>query len=131
PGGVVSVDGELTDTQYDRLTAQWRSLHEGFDKAHRLALLEGGAKWETTTLSPVDAAFLETYKLTRADIAGIYGVPPHMIGDVDRSTSWGSGIEQQSLGYVIYSLMSYLTRLEKATAAKLFPNGNEYLKFNP
>lgn len=130
PGGVVSVEGELTDTQYDRLTAQWRSLHEGFDKAHRLALLEGGAKWETTTLSPVDAAFLDTYRLTRTDIAGIYGVPPHMIGDVDRSTSWGSGIEQQSLGYVIYSLMSYLTRLEKATAVKLLGD-RQYLKFNP
>ena len=129
PGGVVSVDGELTDTQYDRLTAQWKSLHEGFDRSHRLALLEGGAKWETTTLSPVDAAFLETYKMTRSDIAGIFGVPPHMIGDVDRSTSWGSGIEQQSMGYVIYSLMPYLNRLERASAAKLLGE-HEYLKFN-
>jgi HK97 family phage portal protein len=138
PGGIVSVPGSLTDDQYERLTQQWRSLHEGFDKAHHLALLEGGAKWENTTLSPVDAAFLDTYKLTRADIAGIYGVPPHMIGDVDRSTSWGSGIEQQSLGYVIYSLMPYLSRLERATTAKLFATGDGqgvggdevYLKFN-
>lgn len=130
PGGVVSVDGKLTDAQYERLTRQWRDLHEGFDKAHRLAVLEGGARWEKTTLSPADAQFLEVYKLTRAEIAGIFGVPPHMIGDVERSTSWGSGIEQQSLGYVIYSLMPWLTRLER-TAARLLGDPDLYLKFNP
>ncbi|MBX6385577.1 MAG: phage portal protein [Microbispora sp.] len=131
PGGVVSVEGKLTDAQYERLTRQWRDLHEGFDKAHRLAVLEGGARWEKTTLSPADAQFLEVYKLTRAEIAGIFGVPPHMIGDVERSTSWGSGIEQQSLGYVIYSLLPWLTRLER-TARQLFGGDPAlYLKFNP
>jgi HK97 family phage portal protein len=130
PGGVVSVPGKLDDTQYERLTRQWHDLHEGFDNAHRLALMEAGAKWEKTTLSPADAQFLEVYKLTRAEIAGIFGVPPHMIGDVERSTSWGSGIEQQSLGYVIYSLMPWLTRLERTTN-RLFGGPSLYLKFNP
>lgn len=130
PGGVVSVPGKLNDTQFERLTRQWKDLHEGFDKAHQLAVMEAGAKWEKTTLSPADAQFLEVYKLTRAEIAGIFGVPPHMIGDVERSTSWGSGIEQQSLGYVIYSLMPWLTRLER-TANRLFGDPSVYLKFNP
>ncbi|WP_048574136.1 phage portal protein [Streptomyces leeuwenhoekii] len=130
PGGIVSVPGKLNDAQYDRLTRQWRDLHEGFDKSHQLAVMEGGAKWEHTTLSPADAQFLEVYKLTRSEIAGIFGVPPHMIGDVERSTSWGSGIEQQSLGYVIYSLLPWLTRLER-TAARLLGDPDVYLKFNP
>lgn len=130
PGGIVSVPGTLKDAQYERLTRQWRDLHEGFDKAHQLAVMEAGAKWEKTTLSPADAQFLEVYKLTRAEIAGIFGVPPHMIGDVERSTSWGSGIEQQSLGYVIYSLLPWLTRLER-TANRLFGDPSVYLKFNP
>ncbi|WP_051764762.1 phage portal protein [Streptomyces sp. NRRL F-5135] len=129
PGGIVSVPGKLTDGQYERLTRQWNDLHEGFDKSHRLAVMEGGARWEKTTLSPADASFLEVYKLTRSEIAGIFGVPPHMIGDVDRSTSWGSGIEQQSLGYVIYSLMPWLTRLER-TAHQLLADPSLYLKFN-
>ena len=68
--------------------------------------------------------------MTRADIAGIFGVPPHMIGDVERSTSWGSGIEQQSLGYVIYSLMPWLTRLER-TVRQLLGDPNLYVKFDP
>ncbi|MFG2683154.1 phage portal protein [Streptomyces sp. NPDC048392] len=130
PGGIVSVPGVLKDEQYERLTRQWKDLHEGFDKAHQLAVMEAGAKWEKTTLSPADAQFLEVYKLTRAEIAGIFGVPPHMIGDVERSTSWGSGIEQQSLGYVIYSLLPWLTRLER-TANRLFGDPSIYLKFNP
>ncbi|MFD5050868.1 phage portal protein [Streptomyces tendae] len=130
PGGIVSVPGVLKDEQYERLTRQWKDLHEGFDKAHQLAVMEAGAKWEKTTLSPADAQFLEVYKLTRAEIAGIFGVPPHMIGDVERSTSWGSGIEQQSLGYVIYSLLPWLTRLERTTN-RLFGDPSVYLKFNP
>ncbi|MFF7365824.1 phage portal protein [Streptomyces sp. NPDC008125] len=130
PGGVVSVPGALNDAQYERLTQQWTGLHEGFDQSHRLAVMEAGAKWEKTTLSPADAQFLEVYKLTRAEIAGIFGVPPHMIGDVERSTSWGSGIEQQSLGYVIYSLLPWLTRLER-TAQRLLGAPDLYMKFNP
>ncbi|MFH9957319.1 phage portal protein [Streptomyces roseolus] len=130
PGGVVSVPGKLDDAQYERLTRQWKDLHEGFDNSHRLAVMEAGAKWEKTSLSPADAQFLEVYKLTRSEIAGIFGVPPHMIGDVERSTSWGSGIEQQSLGYVIYSLLPWLTRLER-TANRLLGDPSFYIKFNP
>lgn len=130
PGGLVSVPGKLDDAQYERLTRQWKDLHEGFDNAHGLALLEAGAKWEKTSLSPADAQFLEVYKLTRSEIAGIFGVPPHMIGDVERSTSWGSGIEQMSLGYAIYSLMPWLTRLER-TAGRLIGDPSLYLRFNP
>ncbi|MFC3238193.1 phage portal protein, partial [Streptomyces nitrosporeus] len=130
PGGTISVPGKLTDEQFDRLLRQWNDTHEGFDNSHRIGVMEGGAKWEKTTLSPADSQFLEVYKLTRAEIAGIYGVPPHMIGDVERSTSWGSGIEQQSLGYVIYSLMPWLTRLER-TAQRLLGDPSFYLRFNP
>ncbi|UQA34816.1 phage portal protein [Streptomyces sp. HNA39] len=130
PGSTISVPGKLDDTQFERLLRQWNDNHEGFENSNRIGVMEGGAKWEKTTLSPADAQFLEVYKLTRSEIAGIYGVPPHMIGDVERSTSWGSGIEQQSLGYVIYSLMPWLTRLER-TAQRLLGDPSLYLKFNP
>lgn len=131
PGGVVSVPDELSDQSYERLEQQWKDLHEGFDRSHRLAILEAGAKWEKVSLSPADAAFIDTHKLTRSDIAGIYGVPPHMIGDVEKSTSWGSGIEQQSLGYVLYALTPWLTRLERVTA-RLRRSGETglYVRFN-
>lgn len=127
PGGVVSVPGNLTEEQYVRLAEQWKSMHEGFDNSHRLAVMEGGAKWEKTTLSPDDAKFIDVYKLTRTEIAAIYGVPPHMIGDLDRATF--SNIEQQSLEFVMHSLRPWLVRLERVTK-RLFDGTDTYLKFN-
>ncbi|MFC5993545.1 phage portal protein [Pseudonocardia hispaniensis] len=130
PGGVVSVPGELSDTQYDRLTEQWQDLHEGFDRSHRLAILEGGASWAKVGLAPADAAFLEIHKLGRTDIASMYNIPAFMIGS-EEATTWGTGIEQMSLGYVIYALAPFLTRYEKETARLFGPrDGGYYVRIN-
>jgi HK97 family phage portal protein len=128
PGAVLSVPGKLDTEQYERLEQQWLAAHEGFERSHKLRILEGGASWQKVSLAPADAAFMDIYKMTRADIAGVYGVPPHMIGDVDRSTSWGAGIEQQSLGYVLYSLTPWLTRLER-TARRVLAGPGRRVKF--
>lgn len=129
PGGVVSVEGKLDDDQYRRLGEQWKTLHEGFDKSHRLAVLEGGAKWEQTTLSPADAQFIETQRFSRSEIASIYGVPPHMIGDTEKSTSWGTGIAEQGIGFVTYSLRPWVNRLERVTG-RLLTAPNQRFRWN-
>lgn len=130
PGGVLQTDQELTDTQVERLEQQWRDVHEGFEKSHAPAILEGGLSWSSVGLPPGDAQFLETQKYTAATIAGhLYGVPPHMIGDVERSTSWGSGIAEQGIGFVRYTLMPWIVRLERVTR-QLFPERGLYIKFN-
>lgn len=128
PGSYIKVPDELSDVQYERLSRQWLDLHEGYANSHRLALLEGGAEWASVGLSPVDAAFLDTYKLARTDIAGIYGVPPHKIGDLDRATF--ANIEQQSLDYVTNSLRIWLVRLEKVTARLRGTDRKLYMRFN-
>lgn len=119
PGGILEAEGELSDKVYDRLEAQYKDLHEGFDNAHRIALLEAGVKWKDVTLSPDDAQFIETQKFSRGEIASIFGVPPHMIGDTERSTSWGTGIAEQGIGFVTYSLLPWLQRLERVTRRRL------------
>lgn len=126
PGSHLEVEGELTDEQYDRLEAQWKSLHEGWQNAHRLAILEGGAKWASSTLSPKDAEFIATQKFTRGEIASIYGVPPHLIGDTEKSTSWGSGIAEQGIGFVTYSLRRWTNRLERVTRQLLTQPGERF-----
>ena len=63
-----------------------------------------------------------------ADIATFFRVPPHMIGDVERTTSWGAGIEQQSIGFVVYSILPWIARLEAAYNT-ITPRG-QYLKWN-
>lgn len=130
PGSVVTVPGELTDTQYERLVAQQREMHEGFDRSHRQALLENGATIDTTSLSPVDAAFLDTYRLTKEDIATcIFGVPPDKVGLLDKATY--NNMEQLGLDFVIYCLSAWLGRLERVTKRRLLIGEPDlYLKWN-
>lgn len=112
PGGVVQVPDELSDTQFRRLEKQWNERHQGVSRSHLLAILEGGATWQKTGLAPQDAAFVATQKWETVEVARAFGIPPHMIGDVERSTSWGSGVAEQGIGFVTYTLTPWITRLE-------------------
>lgn len=130
PGGVLQTDGALSDEQFERLETQWKNTHGGFAKSSNPAILEGGVTWQNVGLPPVEAQFLETQKYTSAAIAGqIFGVPPHLIGDVERSTSWGTGIAEQGIGFVRFTLMPWLVRLERVTN-QLFTERDLYIKFN-
>ncbi|POP53073.1 phage portal protein [Zhongshania marina] len=112
--GVLQTDKELSDAAFDRLKADWSSRHQGVSNAHNPAILEDGLKWQSLTVNPEEAQFLETRRFQVSEIARIFGLPPHMIADVSGSTSWGSGIESQGIGYVVYSLQPHLTRWEQA-----------------
>lgn len=93
-------------------------------------VFEDGMEWQSISMSNDDAQFLETRKFTITDIARWFGVPPHMIGDVERSTSWGSGIEQQSIGFITYGLMPWLALFEQAFEGALISAPDEYLRFD-
>ena len=118
-GGVISVEGELTDDQFERTRAQFSGMFRGLQNAHGVPVLEGGAKYTPVGIAPEDAQFLETRKFQRSEIAAIYRVPPHMIGDLERATF--SNIEQQDLAYLQRTLLPWLMRIEKEAAAKLVP----------
>lgn len=125
PSSVLETDQDLSDDQALRSQQSWINTHGGRRKP---AMLSGGLKWRPITISPNEAQFLETRKFQRSEIAMLFGVPPHMIGDTDRSTSWGSGIEQQSIGFVTYTLRPWLTCIE-AALSKLLPK-SQYVRFN-
>lgn len=127
-GGVIEVDGPLNPDVVDRLKAGWEQHHSGPGKAHRPGVLTDGAKWKQMTIAPEHAQFLETRKFQVSEIARLFRVPPHMIGDVEKSTSWGTGIEQQGIGFVTYTLRSHLERVEQRLS-QLLPPG-EFVKFN-
>lgn len=117
PGGVIEHPGKLSQTAYDRLKASWDERHQGSGNAHRVAILEEGTKWQSVGFPAADAQFLESRKYQRSEIAGMYRVPPHMIGDLDKATF--SNIEQQSLDFVGGGLLPYLTRIEQRVAFQL------------
>lgn len=126
PGGTLTVDGNLTDDQYERLEQQWKEVHEGPGNSHRLGILEGGAKWDSVSLSPADASFLDTMKFGRTEIAAMYRMPAHKIGDLDHATF--SNIEQLSIEYV-GGLTPYLVRGEQV-AGRLLGDAALRLRFD-
>ena len=131
PGGVLSLAGKLSKEGQQRLLESWNQTHGGTDNANKVAVLQEGMKWQQISMSAEDAQFIESRKYNRSEIAGIYGVPNHMIGDLEKATF--SNIEHQSLQFVIYALMPWITRIEQSiTRDLLLPSerGNVYPKFN-
>jgi HK97 family phage portal protein len=125
PSSVLETNENLEDDQVKRVQRNWISSHGG----KRLpAVLSGGFKWKPITITPNESQFLETRKFQVAEIARMFGVPPHMIGDVERSTSWGTGIEQQNIAFVVHTLMPWIARIESAMN-EVSPNG-QFTKFN-
>jgi len=112
PGGVLETDKRLTDEVARRMADSWQAAHAGLDNAHRVAILEEGTKWHATGMSPENTQFLESRKLSRSELASLFGVKPHMIGDLERSTF--SNIEHQGIEAVVYTFRPSLVRIEQA-----------------
>lgn len=130
-GGVLSHPGKLSDEAYRRIKASFDQATSG-ENAHKTALLEEGMKWEKISLAADEAQFLETRKYQRAEIAGIFRVPAHMINDLERATF--SNIEHMGLQFVTQALMPWLGRIEKAMRRDLFSDQDKKthaIKFNP
>lgn len=125
PSSVLESDTALNLQQTRDLQQQWISSHGG---RRRPAVLSGGVHWKPITITPEESQFLQTRDMQVSEIARYFGVPPHMIGQVDKSTSWGTGIEQQSIGFVTYTLRPWLIRLEAALTRQV-PRG-QFVKFN-
>lgn len=124
--GILTTDKALKEEGATALKQRWKKKVSGLDKAHDIAVLDNGAKFQPVSVTPSDAQFLETRKFQRSEISMMFGVPPHMIGDVERTTSWGSGIEQQNIGFVMWSLRpTWLVRIERRATKELMPPGVE------
>lgn len=125
PSSVLETDLVLDATATKNLQQQWIASHGG---RRRPAILSGGVKWRPIAISPNESQFLETRKYQRGEIAMLFRIPPHMIGDTEKTTSWGTGIEQQSTGFVRYTLRPWLTCIEQQLST-LLPRG-VFVKFD-
>ena len=112
PGFVLSHPGVMGEDGFKNFKDSWNQIHQGTDNAHRVAILEEGMKPEQIGIPPRDAQFIETRKFEKSEIAAIFRVPPHLIGDLDRATY--SNIEQQGIEFVMHSLRPWLVRIEQA-----------------
>lgn len=119
PGLAIKHPGTLSDGAFDHLTDSWNDKHSGVDNAHKPAILEEGMSIEKIGIPPDDAQFIETRRFQLGEIGRMFRVPPHMLGDIERSTSWGTGIEQQELGYLSHTLRPWLKRIEQGAQKDL------------
>jgi HK97 family phage portal protein len=120
--GVIEIPGDLKPDQARVVKESFEARHAGMRHAHAVGVLTGGAKWAPISVSPEDAQFLATRAMQTSEIAMLFGVPPHMLGQVDRTTSWGKGIEEQTLGFLKYTLQAWVQRIEDAWTP-LVPKG--------
>lgn len=110
PGGVIHSDKKLNDDQTKDLRDNWNKLLSG-DGSHGTAVLSGGVKWLQVQMKAVDAQFLETRKASREEIAGIFKVPPSMVGVLDKTTVGNS--EQQAISFIVHAMLPLFTRFEQ------------------
>ena len=129
PGGVLEHPGTIKDPQ--RVRESWQSTFGGSGNANKIAVLEEGMKYTPIGISPEQAQFLETRKFQINEIARIFRVPPHMVGDLEKSSF--SNIEQQSLEFVKYTLDPWVTRWEQSIQRSLLTQEEKatyFVKFN-
>jgi HK97 family phage portal protein len=130
PSGILRHPGVLSEEANKRLAQSWQETHAGLASSHNVAVLEEGLDWKQVGMTSEDAQFLQTRSFQRGEIATWFGVPPHMLGDTEKSTSWGTGIEQQQIGFVVWTLLPWLVRFEQAINRQLITDPRYYSKFN-
>ena len=129
PSGVLEHPGTLKDPS--KVRDSWSQTFGGSANSHKVAVLEEGMKYTPISISPNEAQFLETRKFQIDEIARIFRVPPHMVGDLEKSSF--SNIEQQSLEFVKYTLDPWVSRWEQNMARSLLTaeeKQNYFIKFN-
>lgn len=129
PGGVLEHPSTIKDPQ--RVRESWQAAFGGSSNSNKVAVLEEGMKYTPISISPEQAQFLETRKFQINEIARIFRIPPHMVGDLEKSSF--SNIEQQSLEFVKYTLDPWVIRWEQSIQRALLSYDEKvryFVKFN-
>jgi HK97 family phage portal protein len=122
---------KVDDKQRDLIRDTWSRQRDHYTSTGMPPVLVGGMEIKPLTVNAEDAQLLETRQQSVEDIARIMGVPPHMIGKTDASTSWGSGIEQMSIGFVRYTVARHLNVISQEINRKVWPRSRiRYGEFN-
>lgn len=129
--GIINVKAPLADqTQADEIKRRWRNVNSGLAHAGDVAVLDAETSFQPLTIPPDSLQFLESREWQASELARIYGIPPHLIGDESKSTSWGSGIEQQNIGFVAYTVAGWTSRIEQRTTREIVNTRGQYSAFD-
>ena len=127
PAGILSVAGDVTPIQWETIKRSWQEAYGG-ENVFRTGVLPPGVKYEKISATPAESMVLEGRKFERESIAALFNVPPHMIGEIQRSTK--STVEQTATEFVLFGLSPWLSVIEAELKRKLFPkNGRSAGKY--
>ena len=130
PSGVLSTEQILPKDKRTEIRTDLTEQFGGAMQAGKTMVLEAGMKYQAITMNPGDVQLLETKAFNVEEICRWFRVPPFMVGHSEKSTSWGTGIEQQMIGFLTFSLRPWLTRIEQ-TIKKGFLSPVERLTYYP
>ena len=134
PSGTLTFEKFLSDEQRDKANEILTEKFFGAVNSGRPLILEGGTKWQSFSLNPEDAQMLESRRFSVEEICRFFGVPPHMIGHTEKTTSFGTGLEQQTLSFIKFTLRRRLKRIEQALKKQLLTPADRasghFIEFN-
>lgn len=121
PGLVVTnpVNAQYSDEDWDRLRQGINENYAGLGNAYKALVLTGGMEAKQVGIPPQDAQYIESRRYQKAELASIYRIPLHMIQEVSGSTSWGSGIQEMNIGFIVHTLRPWLVKIEQVLTMKL------------
>lgn len=128
--GILQTDQRIEQDEAVRLKAMWKAQGTGLDSAHDVRIIGSGASYQQLTINPEDAQFLETREFQITDIARWFGIPPHMLMQTDKATSWGTGIETQNIAMITYTFSRYTSRFEQGLTKHVLSPAAVYAKFS-
>ncbi|MFF9898494.1 phage portal protein [Streptomyces longispororuber] len=127
--GVLQTEQRLNPEQADRLKAGWKAKLSGYEAAGDIAVLDSGASFHPVTMPYKDSQFLESRQFQVVEVARMFGVPLFLLMETQKSTSWGTGLEQQAQGFVTWDLApTWLTPTEQRVTKELLP-ASQYAKY--
>ena len=131
PSGMVTPGpGRISPEGFSRFRAQFTSENTGRRNAGKVIFGDHGADFHPFQMSPEDLGTIEFRRFQVADISRFFGVPLHLLNETDKSTSWGSGLSEQTLAFLIYTLNPDLGRIEAELNYKLFNGSDHYIEFD-
>lgn len=130
PSGVLEVPGRMSDEAILRAKAEFNAAHAGLSKWGGTVVVDDGAKYTPFQLSPQDLQTIEARRYQVSDISRFFGVPLHLLNETDKTTSWGTGLSENTLAYLIFTLDADLSRIESELNYKLFSGSEYFVEFD-
>lgn len=129
PDFALQTEANLKSGQIQEIKDQIAEAHQGVTRAWRPMILHGGLKIEPITMTAEDAQLVAIRGQAVEEICRAMGVPPFMVGHTEKTTSWGSGVEQMSIGFIKYTLQRHLVKIEQEINRKLFFTSRNFCEF--